>query len=77
MRQRTITIAAPQHRHVSLGRSLKGGCVDHGCMDGGCVEGCMPGVPGAMQADAALRLAATLACLDCSAHCVAVDGQTD
>ena len=52
MRRRTITIAAPQHRHVSLGRSLKGGCMDGGCADGGG----MPGVPGAMQADAALGL---------------------
>ena len=47
MRRRTITIAAPQHRHRSLGRSLKGGCVD---------AGGRPGVPGAMQADAALGL---------------------
>ena len=46
MRRRTITIADPQHRHFSLGRSLKCGCVD----------GCMPGVQGAMQADAALGL---------------------
>ena len=47
MRRRTISITAPQHRHVSLGRSLKGGGVD---------AGGMPGVPGAMQADAALGL---------------------
>ena len=38
IRRRTITIADPQHRHCSLGRSLKGGCVD----------GCMPGVHGAI-----------------------------
>ena len=52
MRRRTITIADPQHRHVSLGRSLKGGCMDGGCVDAGGV----PGVPGAMPADAALGL---------------------
>ena len=49
MRRRTITIAAPQHRHCNLGRSLKGGCTDDGCVDGGC----RPVVHGAMQADAA------------------------
>ena len=30
MRRRTITIAAPQQRHCSLGRSLNAGCVDGG-----------------------------------------------
>ena len=38
MRRRTITIAAPQHRHRSLRRSLNGAGV----------EGCMPGVHGAI-----------------------------
>jgi hypothetical protein len=38
MRRRTITIADPQHRHFSLGRSLNRGCVD----------GCIPGVQGAI-----------------------------
>ena len=42
MRRRTITIAAPQQWHLSLGRSLNAGCVD-GCADVG-----MPGVAGAM-----------------------------
>ena len=51
LRRRTITIAAPQQRHCNLGRSLNGGCKDGGCVDGG-----MPGVQGAMQADAALGL---------------------
>ena len=49
MRRRTITIAAPQHRHCSLGRSRKGGCVE---------DGCLHGAQGAMQADAALGLSA-------------------
>ena len=31
MRRRTSTIADPQHRHCSLGRSLNRGCVG-GCM---------------------------------------------
>ena len=43
MRRRTITIAEPQHRHCSLGRSLKGGCTDDGC-----AEGCMPDVQSAI-----------------------------
>ena len=34
MRRRTITIAAPQQRHRSFGRSLNGGCVD-GAMPAG------------------------------------------
>ena len=34
MRRRTITMAAPQQWHVSLGRSLNAGCVD-GCMPAG------------------------------------------
>ena len=38
MRRRTITIAAPQHWHCSLGRSLNAGCVD----------GRMPAGPGAV-----------------------------
>ena len=38
IRRRTITIADPQHRHRSLGRSLNRGCV----------EGCMPVVHGAI-----------------------------
>ncbi len=41
MRRRTITIAAPQHRHCSLGRSLNAGCVD----------GRMPAVLGAIALD--------------------------
>ena len=28
MRRRTITVADPQHRHCSLGRSLNRGCLD-------------------------------------------------
>ena len=36
MRRRTITIAAPQLGHCSLGRSLSGGCIDaHDREDGG------------------------------------------
>ena len=41
MRRRTMTIAAPQHRHCNLGRSLNGGCIDD------CVDGFMPSVQAA------------------------------
>ena len=39
MRRRTISIAAPQQWHCSLGRSLNGGCVGGG----------LPGVPGCLR----------------------------